>query len=235
MPHETVRYALEDRVAVVRLDDGRANGLSPAVLEALHQGLDRAEKEAAALLLVGREGCLSGGFDLATMRSGPEALCGLVTAGAELLLRLYGYPLPVVVACTGHAVAAGALVLLTADLRLGARGAFKIGLSEVAIGMTLPIFAIELARQRLSKRHFDRATAQAQLYPPDAAVDAGYLDRVEAAADLLELARAEATRLGALSQPAFRASKSRAHAAAIASIRGSLERDVSELTTPQGA
>jgi enoyl-CoA hydratase len=230
MPDENVCYALEDAVAVIRLDDGKANGLSRGLIQALDAALDRAEKEAGAVLLVGREGRFSGGFDLATMRTGPEAVRALVAAGAELFLRLYGFPLPVLVACTGHAIAAGALVLLAADARIGARGAFKIGLNEVAIGMTLPIFAVEFARQRLSKRHFVRATSQATLYAPEEAVDAGFLDRVAAPEAVFDTALCEAARLAQLPQPAFRITKASVNAAAIAFMRETLDADLKKLT-----
>ena len=149
MAEKSVHYELNDKTAVIRLDDGKANAISQAVIDSLMGMLDQAEKEATAVLIVGREGRFSGGFDLGVMRSGPENVRSLVKAGAELFLRIFEYPLPVVIACTGHAVAAGAIVLLAADARVGARGEFKIGLSEVAIGMRLPIFAFEFARQRL--------------------------------------------------------------------------------------
>jgi enoyl-CoA hydratase len=227
---EAVHYTLEGRTGVIQLDDGRANGLSPEVVAALNGALDRAEAEAAAVLLLGREGCFSGGFDLATLRSGPEATYKLLTAGAELLLRLAELPIPVVAGCTGHAIAAGALLLLASDLRLGAQGAFKIGLSEVAIGMTLPHFALELARERLSKRHFARATNQAELYPPERAVDAGFLDALCEPDALRKTATAEAERLAELSQPAFRNTKRRNARAMIERTRATLEEDVKGLT-----
>jgi enoyl-CoA hydratase len=230
--HQGTRYELEDGVALVRLDDGKANALSHALLDALGAHLDRAEKEARAVLLVGREGRFCGGFDLGTMRSGPDAVRRLVTAGAELLLRMLEYPLPIVVACTGHALAAGALLVLAGDRRIGARGEFRIGLNEVAIGMTLPIFAAEIARLRLSKRHFAAATAQARLYGPDAAVDAGYLDETLPAGTLLETASAEARRLGALPQPAFAATKRTIQGPAVARIRESLEANLRGITGP---
>lgn len=221
---------VEDGIAVVRLDDGRANALSPEVVASLQSALDRAEKEARAVVVMGREGRLSGGFDLATMRSGPSEVRALVHAGAELFLRMLSHPLPLVVGCSGHAVAAGAILLLAADARLGARGDYKIGLSEVAIGLTLPIFALELARERLSRRHFVAATTQARMYAPDAAVDAGYLDRLVDAAALEDEARAEAARLAALAQPAFRDTKARAHAALLARVRETLDADLDRLT-----
>ncbi len=177
MADPTLRYEHRDDVAVLHFDDGKANVFSHDAITQLHRALDRAGDEAGAVMLVGRPGRFSGGFDLTTMRSGPEGVRGLVTAGAELFLRMFEFSRPVVAACTGHAVAAGALALLSSDTRIGARGDFKIGLHEVSIGMTLPIFAFELARQRLSKRHFQQATIQSQLYSPDEATDAGFLDR----------------------------------------------------------
>ena len=229
MAEKSVHYELNDKTAVIRLDDGKANAISPAVIDSLMGMLDQAEKEATAVLIVGREGRFSGGFDLGVMRSGPENVRSLVKAGAELFLRIFEYPLPVVIACTGHAVAAGAIVLLAADARVGARGEFKIGLSEVAIGMRLPIFAFEFARQRLSKRHFVRATTQAQLYAPEDAIDAGYLDSVADPGDLFDSALAEARRLGELPQPAFRDTKASVHRAAIAVMRETLDEDMAML------
>ena len=226
---EPVRTEIEDAVAVVRLDDGKANALSPPVIEAIHAGLDRAEKDAGAVLLLGRDGRFCAGFDLTVMRGGAGAARDLVKAGAELFLRLYELPLPVVIGCTGHALAAGGVALLSADSRIGARGGFKIGLNEVAIGMTLPLFALELARARLSKRHFDRGVVHAELYDPEAAVDAGFLDRVVDSASLGEEARVEATRLAALPRAAFTNTKRRAHADTIALIRATLDEDLTSL------
>jgi enoyl-CoA hydratase len=226
-------YSLDGRVAVLRLDDGKANALSQATLAALQAALDRAEKEAGAVCLIGRPGRLCAGFDLAVMRSGPEPMRRLVAAGAELLLRMAVLPLPIAIGCTGHALAAGALLLLAADARIGARGEFKIGLNEVAIGMSLPIFAYELARERLSKRHLLRAAAQAELYAPDAAVDAGFLDAVCEPAALAETALAEARRLAELPQPAFGRTKAALRGALVAELRASLADDMARLAGPK--
>jgi enoyl-CoA hydratase len=227
---DVIRYELRDAVAVLHFDDGKANAFSHDAIESLHAHLDRADKDAKAVLLVGRPGRFSGGFDLAVMRSTGDAVRGLVTAGAELFLRMFELPQPIAVACTGHAVAAGALALLTADARIGAQGDFKIGLNEVGIGMTLPIFGVELARHRLSKRHFQRATIRAELYTPDAAVDAGFLDRVTSPESLLDVAFAEAEILAQLPQPAFANTKASVRAATLAAIRATLEEDMRRIT-----
>ncbi len=78
MAEKPVRYELNDKTAVIRLDDGKANGISPAMIDSLHGMLDQAAKEAPAVLIFGREGRFSGGFDLGVMRSGPENVRSLV-------------------------------------------------------------------------------------------------------------------------------------------------------------
>ena len=95
---EAVTYELRDRVALIQLDDGKANALSHAVIDGLHAALDRAEQEAAAVLLAGRPGRFSAGFDLSVMRQGGDAVGQLVGDGARLALRLYEFPVPVVIA-----------------------------------------------------------------------------------------------------------------------------------------
>lgn len=234
MASDKVRYALHDRIAVITLDDGKANALSPEVIDALRACLDRAEREAAAVLLVGRERRLSGGFDLGVMTSGPEGARQLVTAGAELMLRLYTFPRPLIVACTGHALAAGAILLLVGDYRVGAQGDFKIGLNEVAIQMTLPIFAMELARARLSKRHFTMAATQARIYDPQTAMDAGYLDVTVQPEALFDTALDHARRLATLPDPAFRNTKQHERHAVVQLIRDTLDADMASITNPTG-
>ena len=223
---DIVHYGLSGDVAILRIDDGKANALDPAIIDALHSGLDRAEKEAAALLLTGRPGRFSAGFDLGALRRGPDVARGLVTAGAELAMRIARHPSPVVIACNGHALAMGAVLLPAADLRIGASGDFKIGFNEVAIGMTTPLFLVEFARERLSKRHLQRATAQAEIYSPEAAIDAGFLDRVLAPDDLYASSLEEAQRLAQLPGVAFAGTRGRLRDAMLERIEATLAEDM---------
>ncbi len=215
---------IEGDVAVVRMDDGKANAISMNAVAALGAALDRAEKEAKSVALIGRPGRFSGGFDLNVMRSGDAAaMRDLVKAGTELAIRLYGFPSPVVIGCSGHAIAMGAVMLLSADARIGTAGDFKLGLNEVAIRMTLPMFAVELAQDRLSRRHLQAATIQAQLYDPAGAVDAGFLDRVVEAKELEREAIAEAQRLAALDATAHHGTKLNLRGPTLARMRAALE------------
>ncbi len=225
-------YRLDGDVAVITHDDGKANVVGPATLEALHGALDRAAGEARAIVLTGREGKFSAGFDLSVMTESEEAMRSLVADGAELLCTMYEHPLPIVSASTGHTLAMGALLLLASDIRVGAEGPFKVGLTEVAIGMPLPIFVIELARDRLSSAQRTRATLGAQIYDPTSAVEAGYLDRVVPAAQLMDAALDEARVLGSYRSGAFARSKRLARTEVVERIRATTAADVATLSGP---
>jgi enoyl-CoA hydratase len=224
---EAVTIETSGDVAVIRLDDGKANALPPDVLAALQSALDQAEEAGQAVLLLGRPGKFSAGFDLGVMRNGgPEAGIAMVKAGAELGLRLARFPAPVVIGATGHALAMGAVLLMAADTRIGAEGPYKIGFNEVAISMTTPIFLAEFARERLSKRHFTKAVVQAEIYDPAAALDAGFFDQVVPEGQLFDTALAEAERLAKLPRAAYAKTKLVVHGAMLDAIERGLDENL---------
>src|SRR5215204_5477011 len=159
----TVRYELDGDVAVIRLDDGKANALSHAVIDELDAALRRGQDEAKAIVLVGREGRFSGGFDLKTTTAGPEQAVNLLKSGIELAHAIFLSPVPVVIAATGHSLAMGAILLMAADLRIGADGAYKIGMTEVRIGMPVPRSALAFADDRLARTELVEAIQLAKV------------------------------------------------------------------------
>jgi enoyl-CoA hydratase len=225
-------YEQSGAVALLRFDDGRANVASHASIAEIDRALTRAEKEASVAILLGRPGRFSAGFDLAVINQGQEASRALVTAGGELLVRIVESEIPVVAGCTGHALAMGALLLLAADYRVGASGDFKIGLNEVAIKLTLPVFALELARARLAREQLARATTLAEVYDPASAQAAGYLDRVVAPDRLEAETRGAADRLAQLSLGAYRATKRKLRGAMLERIRSTLQQDMASWAMP---
>lgn len=232
MTTEPLTYTLEGTTAILRMDDGKANALSDAMIDGLLEALARAEEEASAVVLVGRTDRFCAGFDLKIMMSGPDNAKALLRRGSDLLMKLYGVPMPLVIACTGHALAGGALVLLTGDVRVGAAGAYRIGLNEVAIGMPVPVLAMELARDRITTSELTRATLQGTIYDPEGAARIGYLDVVVPLDDLLTRAKEEATRLTALSRTAYSATKTRLRGKTIEHILTTLESDMMSLISP---
>lgn len=217
-----VRVGIEDGIAWIMLDDGKVNALSREMIGAIGDALDAAEKAEAVAVLSGREGIFSAGFDLPTFQRGLAASVEMVRAGAQLILRLLAFPNPVLTVCTGHAYPMGAFLMLSADVRLGVAGPWRIGMNEVAIGMTVPRFAVELARHRLTPPGFARITT-APMFAPEEALRLGYLDRVLDPDRLADAVREEASRLRALDMPSFAATKARINERALHAVRAALD------------
>ena len=216
-------YDLSDGIATITMADGKVNALSPEMLGAISADLDRAkeEAEADAVILTGSATTFSAGFDL---RTEAERWPEMLIAGASLAEQLMTHPKPTVAACNGNALAMAAFLLLSADLRIGIEGEFKIGLNEVRIGLTVPYFGIAIARHRLTRPYFDRCTATGVVLDPEEARTAGFLDRLVAPDELEAAARAAAADLKNVKHPAHPATKVRIREEAVAGIRDGIDR-----------
>lgn len=224
---------IDDGVAVLRIDDGKANVVSHALIDAINAALDQASDDATAVAIIGREGKFSAGFDLSVMSGGAAAVRGLVGAGGELMMRIYTHPQPIVAAVTGHALAAGALLCLACDTRIGAADVpAKLGLNETAIGMGLPWYGIRLAEARLSKRYLTRSVLQAEIFDMAGALDAGYLDELVPLAELEATAIARARQLGTLPATAHASTKGRLRRALADEILAGLDDDMQKMAGP---
>jgi len=223
-----VHYHRDAAVATITIDDGKVNVLSLRALAELNAALDQAERDDAVVVIEGRDGVFSAGFDLPVLRNGgPDALT-MLRAGFGLAARLLAFPAPVVIACTGHAIAMGVFLLLSGDYRVGASGPYKIAANEVAIGMTMPRAAVEICRQRLAPAHFNRAVILAETFSPADAVAAGFLDRAVEPSQVREVARGIAGQLATLDRAAHQATKARAREQALTAIRAAFDADFSQ-------
>ena len=222
---QRVRYAVDGAIATTTMDDGKVNALSSAMLGDINAALDRAQADTDVIVLGGRPGVFSAGFDLPVLREGGDAAGSMLRAGFDLAERLLSFPAPVVIACSGHAIAMGAFLVLSGDFRVGAAGPYKITANEVAIGLTLPRAAVEICRQRLSPAHFNRATITAEVYAPAQAVEAGFLDQVVDAAELDQAVRSAASQLAQLDLAAHSATKLRARKATLHAVHEAIGLD----------
>jgi enoyl-CoA hydratase len=220
-----VDYRLESSVATITMDDGKVNAMSLRMLTELNAALDRAETDRAIVVLSGRPGVFSAGFDLPVLRAGGSEAAAMVRAGFELSERVLAFPTPVVIACTGHAVAMGVFLLLSGDYRIAASGDYKITANEVAIGLTMPRAAVEILRQRLAPAHFNRAVMLAEPFSPANAVEAGFVDRVVAPAELDAAAGTIAMQLTGLDLSAHAATKLRARGTMLSAMRAGIDAD----------
>jgi enoyl-CoA hydratase len=225
-----VTYQLKDSVATITMDDGKVNVMSIAMLSALNTALDRAVSDHAVVVLTGRPGVFSAGFDLPVLTAGGADARKLLITGFELAHRLLSFPTPVVVACNGHAIAMGVFLLLAADYRLGVDGPYKIRANEVAIGLTMPHFGVEICRQRLAPAHFNRAVILSEMFTPADAVPAGFLDRVVSAAELQDEAQTVAAAMTKLNMSAHAATKLRVREQTLKATRAAIEADNAPLS-----
>ncbi|GAB5379422.1 MAG: crotonase/enoyl-CoA hydratase family protein [Aliiglaciecola sp.] len=205
-----VSYQAKEKYAVISIDNGKANAISHEVLDQLNLCLDKAEKEQKVVVLTGKAGIFSAGYDLSVMKQSMEAAMELVEKGSTLSRRLLSFPTPIVAACPGHAVAKGAFLLLSADYRIGVEGEFKIGLNEVAIGMTMHNAGVELARNRLAPVYFNRSVINAEIFNPDGALEAGFIDLVVKPKKFEKIVEKVANAMASLDMRAHRQTKLKA-------------------------
>ena len=210
------------------MDDGKVNVMSTAMLKGLDAAFDRAEQDRAIVILTsGRPGLFTAGFDTKILaRADPDETFEMVRLGADLAARVLAYRYPVVAACPGHCFPMGAFLLLASDVRIGAGGPYKIGLNEVAIGIPVPSFGLELGRQRLSPAHLQRTALTGEMFAPQEAATAGFLDRVVAAEDLQATARAAAEALTQIHLPSHATIKARLRAAAVQAVRAAINTEI---------
>lgn len=215
-----------DDVSVISMDDGKANAMSPAMLKALNEALDKAEAKGGVVILTGREKMFSGGFDLSIFKQGsPEEIYTMLSEGAQLAHRLLSFPLPTICACSGHAIAMGVFTLLASDYRIGLEGDSKFAANEVAIGLTLPHFALETLRQRLTPQHLNKAVNFAWYFSAQEAITAGFLDELSSPEALLSTAHERARATLKLDLNAHRESKLRLRAGTIQNMEKAIALD----------
>lgn len=224
---DVVTYERTGRSARIRMDDGKVNVMGVAMLSALHRAFDRAAEEHAVVVLSGRETIFSAGFDLKVFKAGDaEESRRMLRLGAELALKILSFPTPVITVTTGHAYPMGAFLMLAADWRIGAEGEWRTGLNEVQIGLTVPRFALEVARQRLTPPYFSRTAVTGEMFGPDEALKAGFLDELAPTAGLTAAVDAAAERMARLDLAAHAATKRQARAGAIAAVRAAIDEEL---------
>lgn len=226
MASDSVHYQLTDGIAAITIDDGKRNALSPAVFKGIYSAFRQAEKDKAIVILTGREGILSAGYDLKVMKAGNADTLRMLRAGYSLTARIMEYPYPVITASTGHAYAMGVFMMLSSDYILGVQGDYTITANEVAIGLPMPRVPITVMKQRLTPAAFQRAVTLAEAFNPESAVSAGFYDELTSVDTLMDTARARAEHFKNLDMTAHSFTKRRIRAKQIKAIRRQVPLDI---------
>jgi len=229
--NEVIHYKSEEHYAMITIVNGKANAISHEVIDGLNQSFDLAEKERKIIILTGQPGIFSAGFDLKVMTKSAESAKELVQRGSELSLRMLRFSRPIIVACSGHAMAKGAFLLLSADYRIGVDGDFKIGLNEVQIGMTMHHAGVAIAKSRLSEVYLTRCVSNAEIFQPKSALQAGFFDLVVKENELIPTAKAVAEMFGKLHPKAHAETKLKVRKKHLVKIKNAIDKDSkSEIT-----
>ncbi len=225
-PNQFASFEVTEGISVIKIDDGKANALSLPMQQSFNSALDQAQQAKMPVVITGRSGILSAGFDLKTLAASGQPAVDMLNGGIEIALRLLSFETPVVIACGGHAIAMGVFLLQCGDYRIGVAGNFKYSANEVAIGMTMPWSTIEILRQRLTPAALSRAVLLAETFTPTNGVENGLIDRVVATeAELMPAALEFAKSTLALNAVAHAASKQRLRGEVVAAIRSGLAKD----------
>jgi enoyl-CoA hydratase len=228
MADSLVTLDFDDSVATLTMDDGKRNALSPAMFDEIYGALERVESKGAAVVITGREGVLSAGFDLKVMKAGGVQAVKMLRSGYALTARLLSFPTPVVIASPGHAYAMGAFLLLSGDYRFGVPGPYTYVANEVAIGLPMPRVACEVLRLRLNPAARERAVTLSEPFSPEQALQVGFIDALVPPERLLAAARDKASALLELDAEAHAISKKRLRAETLRNIRRSLPLDLKD-------
>ena len=220
-----VSYTAQNGIATIAMDDGKVNALSNDMLDGLNAAFDKAEAAGEVVIFTGRPNMFSAGFDLSVIMQGPEKALALMEKGGAFSRRLLTFPTPVICAVSGHAMAMGSYLLLACDYCIGIDGDFKIGMNEVAIGMTMPQAGVDIAEARLAMPYVRRAVNNAEIFNPESALAAGFLHSVMPPKDLPTAAQAKAEQLRKLDMTAFAATKLKSVAPLLEILKRAIEAD----------
>ena len=208
MTDQLATLTSEGDVSIITLNDGKANVFSPEMSKTISSLLDEVPDDKGSLVITGRPGIFSAGFDLKIISSGDaSAVSSMIKTGFTLLARVYNFPRPVIAACSGHGVALGAFLLCCADYRIGAKGQFIVQANETRNNMSIPTPILEISKTRISKTHWYRAILNAEAYPIEKAIEPGYLDEVVEAESLMTRAMEVANDLATLGHPHYKITK----------------------------
>lgn len=222
---ELVNVIVDNCVHIITLNNGKVNAISPQVITEINIALDQAEQDKSVVILTGQAGIFSGGYDLKAMKKSSASAVSLVTAGSKLARRMLSFPYPIIGACSGHAIAKGAFLMLSCDYRIGCKGDFKIGLNEVTIGMTMHDAGIEIARNRIPINYLTRSVINAELFSPETAILAGFLDHIVEPEQLIETAKVVAKKMLSLNMLAHKGTKLKERKSILAALDTAIEKD----------
>ena len=208
MSEKLATIETKDDISIITLNDGKANVFSSQMTQDINNCLDKVSNEKGCLIITGKEGMFSAGFDLKTLQGGDVKLIQEMTlTGFKLLSRIFSFPRPVIAACSGHGIALGTFLLCCCDYRIGIKGDFMLGANEMRTNMVIPPPILELIKFRVAQSHKYRAVLGAEMYTLSDGKNAGLIDEIVEPEDLLRTAMEKAIDLATMGHPSYSLTK----------------------------
>jgi enoyl-CoA hydratase len=196
--------SIESDISIIKLDDGKANAFSYDMLSQVNELLAKVPRDSGALVITGREGLFSGGFDLKTLATGDmEKITKMVQLGYRLLLELFSFDRPIVAAVSGHSIALGLFVTCSADYRIAIDGKYVCQANEVRNNMDIPTQIMEILKARVNKKYFYPAVYHSDAYSVQESIEVGFIDEVVSEDQLMERVMEKAKELATLPHPFY--------------------------------
>ena len=194
----------ENDISIIKLDDGKANAFSYEMLCQVNELLTKVPRDSGALVITGREGLFSGGFDLKTLATGDmEKITKMVQLGYRLLLELFSFDRPIVAAVSGHSIALGLFVTCSADYRIAIDGKYVCQANEVRNNMDIPTQIMEIIKARVNKKYFYPAVYHSDAYSVQESIEVGYIDEVVSEDQFMQRVMEKAKELATLPHPFY--------------------------------
>jgi enoyl-CoA hydratase len=224
----------EDRggIRILRLSRPPVNALNLELALAVQDAFAEASAHpgCTGVVLTGLPGVFSAGIDTREVPAyGDDKRGAMLRTINRTVLALYGLAKPVVAAISGHALGGAFVLVLASDVRLVARGPFKLGLTEAGAGIPFPAGPLTVVRAELSPAQIRTLALGSFTADPESDVLAGIIDRVVDPPALVETAVEEARRLRSL--PAYGRVKQQLRAVTIETLARIVERDEEPLLT----
>ena len=198
----------KDDVSIITIDDGKANVFSKNMIDAFNECLDNVPTDKGSLIITGREGMFSAGFDLKVISSGDiEKIRDMTLNGFKLLTRIFSFPRPVLAACSGHGIALGTFLLCCCDYRIGIKGEYMVGANEMRTNIVIPTPILELIKFRVTQSYKYRAVLGGEMFALEDATKTGIIDEITESNNLMNTAMEKAKDLSTMGNPSYSLTK----------------------------